>query len=141
MSGLDIEAIRARAAAAADVELFITRGAMSDDAPLGAAQVDITPGGARALWLSSRDVPALLEQIERDRAALDEAVASVREQAAEIERLRAELARTRAALGNVREHLDLRDSELVSANSQRDHARAALADALQVLADLRGGTP
>lgn len=73
--------------------------------------------------------------------ARDEARADYRKEAFEVVRLRGDLARTRAALGNVREHLDLRDGELASANAQRDQARAALSDALQVIADLRGETP
>lgn len=111
MSGLDIEAIRAR------YEHAMTA----------------TNRLAVAACASAEDVPKLLAEIERLNAEAIEA-------AFEAVRLRGELARTRAALGNVREHLDLRDGELVSANSQRDHARAALADALQVIADLRGGT-
>lgn len=121
MTGLDIEAIRQRSDASVEV-----------GPPIG-GQV-VTAAVLHAHWESAQDVPELLAEFER-------LTVEARDAEFEVVRLRGELARTRAALGNVREHLDLRDSELASANSQRDHARAALADALQVIADLRGGTP
>lgn len=122
MSGLDIEAIRER------YQRFEDLG------------TELSPSNYRIVAIAARsagDVPVLLAEVERLNAELQAA----REAEFEVVRLRGELARTRAALGNVREHLDLRDGELVSAYSQRDQARAALADALQVIADLRGETP
>lgn len=122
MSGLDIEAIRERSQRCD--RLAITRSASIDTWALAAVA-------------SAADVPLLLAEVDQ----LTTELQAAREAEFEVVRLRGELAETRAALGNVREHLDLRDGELVSANSQRDHARAALADALQVIADLRGETP
>lgn len=145
MSGLDIEAIRARW----EKYGIDNRGS----GPVAAF------GWNGAAHASAGDVPALLEQLERDRAALGEAVASVREQAAEIERLtlacnaQVEAGRIQTTvIERLRTEVKVltasEDHRVVALEVQvrrltedRDTARAALADALQVLADLRGGTP
>lgn len=143
MTGLDIEAIRERARFA---EPHIVRHKGLPEGPLS--------------WTAA-DVPVLLAQIERERAALDEALATVREQAAEIERLRAELleeqtvhaktfdnfeSHTEACLEERTRQLDRYarlDAKLAARTKlltdELTYARAALADALQVIADLRGG--
>lgn len=105
MSGLDIEAIRRRSELVATVEIEISRGRMSDDAPFGAQKVDITPSGARALHASAADVPVLLAEIGELRYVVADGV-----------------------------------ERIAGLLKERDEARAALADALQVIADLRGET-
>lgn len=199
MSGLDIEAIRQRSELASTVEIGISRGRMSDDAPFGSTRVDITPSGARALHASAADVPLLLAEIERllsDRFRSSREVEKLREwndeikgerdqlaaalieeqtvhaktfdnfeahseacleertrqldryarlefgAAAEAKHLRAELAHQRRRADTAEADLNVlkstEDGEAVVLRGERDQARAALADALQVIADLRG---
>ena len=138
MSGLDIEAIRAEYAVHA----------------MHLANLDCC--GAHDI---APKVPLLLDQIERERAAVTEALATVREQAAEIERLtlacnaQVEAGRIQTTvIERLRTEVKVltasEDHRVVALEVQvrrltedRDTARAALADALQVLADLRGETP
>ena len=126
MTGLDIEAIRERAQKFED---------------LG---TELSPSNYRIIAIAARsagDVPVLLAQLERERAALGEALATVREQAAEVKKLREwndEIKAERDALA-----LAALDHEAVvlRLRAERNDAAAAVADALQVIADLRGGTP
>lgn len=155
MSGLDIDAIRGRRDSYRDAYARMLRAGEPDS-----DRASDYPGARQALFVEAvdlaGDVPQLLDQIERERAALDEALATVREQAAEIERLRTELNDARFGIwiqDQVDKALDtahggqgagagkgtVADIELLQ--RQRDEARAAADDALQVIADLRGEAP
>lgn len=118
MTGLDIDAIRARhaeaerhIAAGDEVEATIALDAVADDVPLLLAAVE-----------------RLLGQVEhlrqRLRARVDE-VRTLRRDLADAER-------------DVHVLKSTEDVDVAALCSERDQARAALADALQVIADLRG---
>lgn len=120
MSGLDIEAIRRR--------LDWLR-ACEEQCQVSPGQVSLH-GYAAAAIDCGRDVPALLAQLDREQAALAEALATVREQAAEIAYLQNELDEEKAVGTRLRTELNDARFGLIG---ERD-------DALQVIADLRGET-
>lgn len=111
MTGLDIEAIRARGM----VALSIRKPKAGDPVPPAAVLA--------ALFESVEAVPLLLAEVER-------LTVEARNAEFEVVELRGVLAADR------RRH----EAELREAGAELRDAQAALADALQVIADLRGGT-
>lgn len=128
MTGLDIEAIRQRSE---EVQRF------REDPSSALAHHNFLAATAD----SAHDVPLLLAEVER-------LTVEARNAEFEVVRLRGELAGANAEVGKLREWNDEIKAErdaLAEAAIQHEadlrDARAATADALQVIADLRGGTP
>lgn len=163
MSGLDIEAIRARYAA----------WEAAQEAAYGLPDSDAARACVQRAMDCGHDVPPLLAEIERLRGELLEeqtvhaktmdnfesmAESALEEHTRQLDRyarlearLETETKHLRAELDHQRRRADAaeadlnvmkstEDGEAVVLRGERDQARAALADALQVIADLRGGT-
>lgn len=165
MSGLDIEAIRQRRDVFRDARARVLRSWEPSSDRTDEERQRADQAQRAAALDAALDVEALLDQIARERAALDEALATVRAQAAEIERLRGRIREILGERDEARRDLAEADHEVdrmrveikrmvahVHEQSEHDRlqrevvvaelaaCRGALADALQVIADLRGET-
>lgn len=116
MTGLDIEAIRERALAVA--KLPVEWLSYIDD-------------NARVLAASAGDVMSLLDEVKQLRGWNSEVVV-------ERDRLSAERLEAESSVRIAQNALHAERRAHLETAAERDDARAALADALQVLADLRG---